>query len=108
MSTLYGADPPREGRAAPVEKSRPRREAAPSKTAISATGNQGPYTRPRGRVQAPPFDAHVDALIRRDPRGPAAVLAEFIAELGIRATLEDRVFRRARLGQAPQLVWRRP
>ena len=79
MSTQYGAGPPwgPEGRAALVanEKRRPSK-AAPSKTPISATGNQGSYTRPRTRVQALPFGASildrllaadVAALIQRNP-----------------------------------------
>jgi hypothetical protein len=50
--------------------------------------------------------ADVDALIPRNPRAFAAVLAEIGDELGIRGSLEDAVFRRARLG--PPLVWSRP
>src|SRR6516162_6509794 len=112
MSTQYGAGPPwgPEGRAALVanEKRRPSK-AAPSKTPISATGNQGSYTRPRNRVQALPFGASildrllaadVAALIQRNPSEFAAVLAEIGDELGIRGEREQAVFRRARLRPA--------
>jgi len=119
MDMRISAGPPRpEGRAAPNEKSRPRREAAPSKTAISATGNQGSYIAVREPVQAAPFGASildrllaadVAALIQRNPSEFAAVLAEIGDELGIRGELE--VFRRARRGPAarvgPRLVWSR-
>jgi hypothetical protein len=121
MDMRISAGPPRpEGRAAPNEKSRPRREAAPSKTAISATGNQGSYIAVREPVQAAPFGASildrllaadVAALIQRNPSEFAAVLAEIGDELGIRGELEQAVFRRARRGPAarvgPRLVWSR-
>ena len=116
MSTLYGAGPPRpEGRAAPANEKRRPSKAAPSQTAISATGNQGSYIAVREPVQAAPFGASildrllaadVAALIQRNPSEFAAVLAEIGDELGIRGSLEDAVFRRARLG--PPLVWSRP
>ena len=121
MSTLYGAGPPRpEGRAAPANEKRRPSKAAPSQTAISATGNQGSYIAVREPVQAAPFGASildrllaadVAALIQRNPSEFAAVLAEIGDELGIRGELEQAVFRRARRGPAarvgPRLVWSR-
>jgi len=106
MSEEVWPPPWRQGTVAPVNERRRPSKAAPSKTPISATGNQGPYTRTRSRVQALPFGADVDALIRRDPRGPAALLAKLGNELGIRGSLEQAVFRRAGLGR-PRLIWTR-
>jgi hypothetical protein len=113
--------PPRQGTVAPVNEKRRPSKAAPSKTAISATGNQGSYIAAREPVQAAPFGASilyrllaadVAALIQRNPSEFAAVLAEIGNELGIHGELEQAVFRRARLGQAaragPRLVWSGP
>jgi hypothetical protein len=115
MSEEVWPPPWRQGTVAPVNEKRRPSKAAPSKTPISATGNQGSYIAARDRVQAPPFGASaldrrfaadVDALIVRNPQAFAAVLAEIGDELGIRGSLGDAVFRRARLGL--RLVWSRP
>ena len=115
MSEQAWPPPRRQGTVAPLNERRRPSKAASPKTAISATGNHGSYTRPRVRVQAPPFDASaldrrfaadVDALIARNPQAFAAVLAEIGDEPGISGSLGDTVLRRARLG--PRLVWSRP
>jgi hypothetical protein len=89
--------PRRHGSAAPVNEKRRPSKAAPSKTAISATGNQGSYIAPNDPVQAAPFGASildrlfaadVAALIQRNPSQFAAVLAEIGDEL------KQAVFRR--------------
>jgi hypothetical protein len=116
----FGGGPPRPGGRPPFNERRRPSKAAPSKTEISATGNQGPYIAPNDPVQAPPFGASildrllaadVAALIQRNPGEFAAVLAEIGDELGIRGELEQAVFRRARLGPparvGPRLVWSR-
>jgi hypothetical protein len=53
------------------------------------------------------FRADIEVLIRRNPAAFADLLNEIAEDFGIRAAMEEAVFRRARLGR-PQLEWCRP
>ena len=93
------------------ERRRPRREATPFKRDRSSNRG-GTYIPFAVRARASRFGASsldrrfaddVDEMIRRDPRGAAAVLAELGDEFGIRGSLEEAVWRRARFSRRPRL-----